>query len=200
MSLLTFRFRHSRSDELPWLIELAKRGEFSEQILSPKQIVYETAFHLLDHAHLSTAISLATALVKDKKAEAFMGRHTLKIANVRDVLTCYQHSLQLAVPQAYCWLQRPFTLDAFGPYFNACTRTFDGDPDEEPPKQPFIFPCKLAANRSHTIHPSQPGAILDQTEAALVRAETRWCPRLDDLTAWAEAQTIEIGYPRITES
>jgi hypothetical protein len=46
--MLIFRFRHSRIDDLPWLIELAQRGTFKEQALSPKQTVYETRFDLLD--------------------------------------------------------------------------------------------------------------------------------------------------------
>lgn len=100
MTVLLFRFRHSRSDELPWLIELAKRGTFKELVLDPKHIVYESAFHILDHAQIPTAISLATALMSEKKSEVFIGRHALKMANVKEVLTCYQRSLQLENPHA----------------------------------------------------------------------------------------------------
>lgn len=93
----------------------------------------------------------------------------------------------------------PSSLAAGGPFLNAYLGTMDLDEAEESPRQTFIFPCKLAVNRSNTIHPDQPGTILDQTEAALVRAESRWCPRLHDLASWAEAQRIDIGYPRMNE-
>ena len=46
MNLLLFR--HSRSDDLPWLMELAKRGTVKELTIGPTQIVYETTFELLD--------------------------------------------------------------------------------------------------------------------------------------------------------
>ena len=44
MSPLLFRFRHSRSDELPWLIELAKRGTFKELTLSPKTLLFRAGW------------------------------------------------------------------------------------------------------------------------------------------------------------
>lgn len=37
MILLTVRFRHSRSHDVPWLIALTKRDLFKAQILSPKR-------------------------------------------------------------------------------------------------------------------------------------------------------------------
>ena len=186
MSLLTFRFRHSRSDELPWLIELAKRGQFRQQALSPKQIVYETAFDLADPLHLPAAISLATALVHDKKAEVFVGGQSIGLPKVRAVLLCYQQSWQVDDPHAFCWFQTGFTLEQTILEYTMG----DGAP------KPFIFPCHLAANRIAGLHPQNPGSLSDQTDAVLLRAEVRWCPRLADLTDWRQAQVIQIdrGY------
>lgn len=182
MSVLTFRFRHSRSDELPWLIELAKRGAFRHQALSPKQIIYETAFDLANPLHLPVAISLATALVHDKKAEAFVSGRALGMPMVREVLRCYQRSQQVDDPHAFCWFQTGFTLDQTVHEF-----ALGGGASK-----PFIFPCHLAANRVAGLHPQNPGSLADQTEAVLLRAEVRWCPRLDDLSAWRQAQVIQI--------
>ena len=173
MSLLTFRFRHSRTDDLPWLLELAKRGSFRAQTLSPKQIVYETDFDLLDPLQLSIALSLATALVHDKKAEALVGRQSLQLPMVREVLRCYQQSQQVDDAHAYCWFETAFRFD-----LTVTTYTIDDAPT------PLLFPCRLAANRVYGIHPEQPGTITTQVDAALLRAGTRWCPRLADLTEW----------------
>lgn len=137
MSLLTFRFRHSRADDLPWLIELTKRGAFRQQALSPKQIVYETTFDLADPLHLPVALSLATALVHDKKAEAFVSGQALGMPMVREVLRCYQRSQQVEDHHAYCWFQTGFTLEQ-----KILEFTLGGMPSK-----PFIFPCHLAANR-----------------------------------------------------
>jgi len=171
--MLRFRFRHSRSDELPWLIELAKRGTFRQQTLGPKQIVYETTFDLLDPVQLGHALSLATALVHQKTAEAFVGGQSLALPMTRQVLRCYQQSQQVEDPHAYCWFETAFR-------FNVTATTFMIDDDPKP----LLFPCRLAANRVYGIHTEQPGTIKTQVEAALLRAGTRWCPRLADLTEW----------------
>lgn len=180
MSFFTFRFRHSRSNELPWLIELAKRGAFRQQTLSPKQLVYESTFDLSDPLQLSTALSLATALVHDKKAEVFASGQSLALPMVREVLRCYQQSGQVEDPHAYCWFETAFRFD-----LTVTTYTLDDSP------KPLLFPCRLAANRVHGIHPEQPGTIRQQVEAALLRAGVRWCPRLADLFEWqAEAGLV----------
>jgi hypothetical protein len=179
MSLLTFRFRHSRADDLPWLIELAKRGRFKEQALSQKQIVYETSFNLLDPIQLGHALSLATALVHDKKAEVFAGSLSLTMVNVREVLRCYQQSLQGADPQAYCWFRTALSFD-----LTVTTFVIDDAP------KTLIFPCRQAGPHSYGLHPGHPGTVTDQVEAALVRAGTRWCPRLADLTEWRAANSM----------
>ena len=177
MTLLTFRFRHSRSDDLPWLIELAKRGRFMQQALSPRQIVYETSFDVLDPLQLSHALSLSTALVHTKKAEVFVASQTLRLPMVREVLRCYQQSQQIEDPHAFCWFRTSFSTD---PHPAVVMLTLDA------PAR-VLFPCKLAANQAHGIHPVQVGAIEDQVDAALLRAGTRWCPRLADLMEWQRA-------------
>lgn len=181
MSLL-FRFRHSRSDELPWLIELAKRGQFRQQALSPKQIIYEAAFDLIDPVQLAVAISLSTALVHDKKAEAFVAGQSIGLSKVRAVLLCYQQSWQVEDPHAFCWFHTGFSLEQ---------TIFEWTLGDGAPK-PFIFPCHLAANAVAGLHPQNSGSLAGQTDAALLRAEVRWCPRLADLTDWREAQVIQI--------
>lgn len=178
MSHLTFRFRHSRANDLPWLIELAKRGTFKEQALSPKQIIYETRFQLLDPIQLGHALSLATALVPDKKAEVFAGRLSLPMVNVREVLRCYQQSLQVEDPHAFCWFRTALSFD-----LTVTTFVIDDVP------KTLIFPCRRAASHSHGLHPGHPGTVTDQVEGALVRAGTHWCPRLADLTDWRAANT-----------
>lgn len=176
MTHLTFRFRQSRSDDMAWLIELAKRGLFKEQALSLKQVVYETTFDLLDPIQLGHALSLATALTHDKKAEVFAGGQSLTMVNVREVLRCYQQSLQGNDPQAYCWFRTALSFD-----LTVTTFVIDDNPRN------LIFPCRKAAPYSHGIHLGHPGTVTDQVDAALVRAGTRWCPRLTDLTEWRSA-------------
>lgn len=175
MTTLTFRFRHSRSDELPWLIELAKKGAFTEQTLSPKQIVYETTFALEDPRQLGQALSLATALVHDKKAEAFAGGQSVPLPMIREVLRCYQQSQGVEDPHAYCWFETAYRFDL-------TVTTYTLDLDDAP--KPLLWPCRLAAPRAYGVHPEQPGTIRQQVEAALLRAGTRWCPRLADLYEW----------------
>ena len=181
MSPLTFRFRHSRADDLPWQIELAKRGVFKEQALGPKQIVYETSFDLFDPLQLGYALSLATSLAHDKKAEAFVAGQSLTLPMVREVLRCYQQSQQVEDAHAYCWFHTGFTLSQ-----EIVECSLGGA------SKPFIFPCHLAANRVAGLHPQNPGSLADQTEAILLRAAVRWCPRLADLAEWRQAQVIQI--------
>ena len=174
MTSLLFRFRHSRSDELPWLIELAKRGTFKELALSPKQIVYETTYQLLDPVQLGHALSLSKALHRHKSAEAFAAGQSIQLKQVQAVLHCYQQSQQVDDPHAHCCFHTTFRFD-----LTVTTFTLDLDT----PK-PLLFPCRLAANRVYGIHPDQPGTIPQQIESALVRAGTRWCPRLAELSEW----------------
>ncbi len=168
MSLLTFRFRQSRSQDLDWCIELAKRGTFAQRPVG-KLTVYESSFNLLDPLQVGHALSLAVALAQDKKAEVFSSGTMVTMANVREVLHCYQQSIQVDDPHAHCQFRirlqfdltvTPFTID------------LDGKSKE------FLFPCRLAAAHSYGIHYEHPGAIDRQLESALWRAGTRWCPRL----------------------
>jgi hypothetical protein len=179
MSTLTFRFRHSKADDIFWLIELATRGRFKELAIGPNQIVYETSFELLDPLQLSQALSLSTALVHHKTAEAFAGGQSLPLPIVREVLRCYQHSQQVEDAQTYCWFATAFRFD-----LTATTYTIDDAPT------PLLFPCRLAARYVNGIHPEQPGTIGQQVDSALVRAGTRWCPRLADLTDWQQAASL----------
>lgn len=181
MSLLTFRFRHSRADDLPWLIELATRGDFKEHPLGPKQIVYEATFALLDPIQLGHALSLATALAQDKKAEVFSGGQALTMVNAREVLRCFQQSQQVEDHRAYCWFRTGYSFD-----LTVTVYTIDDAP------KAMIFPCRHAAVHSNGLHPAHPGRIEHQIDAALQRAGVRWCPRLTDMTEWREAQCIQI--------
>ncbi len=174
MSLLTFRFRHSRSDDLPWCLELAKRGAFREQVLSPKQTVYETDFDLLDPLQVKHALSLATTLVHDKKAEVSTGFSLLTMVTVREVLRCYQQSLQADDPQVHCWFRSRYSNHVHPIFFTVSVGSDD--------RTDLWFPCRLAGPKSGGIHPDQCGTIHEQIHAALVRAGTAWCPRLADLT------------------
>lgn len=181
MSQLTFRFRHSRADDLPWLIELAKRGTLKTQALSPKQIVYETRFDLLDPLQVGYAISLATALAHDKKAEVFSSGQALTMVPVREVLRCFQQSQRVDDPHAYCWFRTGYSYD-----LTVTIYTVDDAP------KAMIFPCRHAALQSHGLHPGHPGRIEHQVDAALQRAGVRWCPRLADLSDWRQTQVIQI--------
>lgn len=178
MSCLTIRFRQSRTDDFPWYVELAKRGTYQVHPLTEKQAVHETRFDLLDPIPLGHAISLVKAIMHDKKAEVFADGQTLDFRAVVSLLECYQQSLHAADPQAYCWFATQYTYD-----LTVTTYTIDLDAAKT-----LLFPCRCAANRAYGIHPAQPGTIEEQVDAALVRAGTRWCPRLADLTAWREAQ------------
>lgn len=171
MATITFRFRHSRSDDLPWFLELARRGAFKEFQLGQKLRVYETTFDLLDPIALGYALSLATALVHDKKAEVFSGFSSLHMCTVRAVLQCYQQSLHADDPAVHCWFRASYSRRA--PTLYEVTLGDHGD---------FWFPCRMAIQAAYGIHPDQRGTIPDQIEAALVRAETHWCPRLADRT------------------
>lgn len=186
MSLLTFRFRHSRSDELLWLIELAKRGTFKELVLDPKHIVYETAFEIEDPVLLSIALSLASALVRDKKAEAFVNSQSLSLPMVRAVLQCYQQSWQVEDVHAFCWIKKGLSWIR-----NPTTFTVDimGEPDDV-----MLFPCRLASRELHAVNVEAPGTLKAQTQAALTRAEVQWCPRLGAEAGWIEAQQLLRGF------
>jgi hypothetical protein len=177
--MLTFRFRHSRSEDLPWLIELAKRGTFNELSISSKHIVYETAFELEDPLQLGHALSLATVLVHQKTAEAFVGRQSLLLPMVREVLRCYQQSQQAEEPHAFCWFPTLFRFDVM-----VTPDTIDVD------RSQLLFPCRLAAREAGGLHRDQPGAMRQQVDATLLRAGTRWCPRLADLTDWERAANL----------
>ena len=177
--MLTFRFRQTRSDDLPWLIELAKRGTFKAHGLGHKQTIYETTFDLLDPIQLGHALSMATALVYDKKAEVFTQGRALTMVTVREVLRCFQQSQQSDDPHAYCWFRTSFSFDLTVTEF-----TIDHS------SKALIFPCRQAANRVYGIHPKQVGTIEEQVTAALLRAGTQWCPRLADLTDWRAANEV----------
>lgn len=177
MSCVTFRFRRSRADDQPWCLELAHRGRFREQNIGVG-IVYETDFELSHPLQVGHALTLATALVHDKKAEAFVSGQSLHLPMVREVLRCYQQSLHVKDAHSYCWFATKYTYD-----LTVTTYTIDLDAAKT-----LLFPCRCAANHAYGIHPEQPGTIDEQVDAALVRAGTRWCPRLANLTAWREAQ------------
>src|SRR5713101_835417 len=53
---------------------------------------------------------------------------------------------------------------------------------------PAVAALSLSLGRSACvwIHAEQPGNITQQVDAALLRAGTRWCPRLADLTEWQD--------------
>lgn len=176
--MLTFRFRHSRSDDLPWLVELAKRGTFKAQALSPKLTVYETTFDLLDPIQLGHALSLATALIDQRKAEAFANGQSVRLVGVREVLHCYQQSLHVEDPKAYCRVVMRWRFDI-------PLSAYQPTPEEE--RQPFEFPCRKAVHLACGLSPEQSGTVIDKIQSVLLRAGTHWCPRLADRTTWQDS-------------
>jgi hypothetical protein len=73
MSLVTFRFRQSQAVDFYWNLELAKRGSLREFKVDPNITIYESVFDLLNPIQVGHALSLAKALVLDKRAEVFSG-------------------------------------------------------------------------------------------------------------------------------
>jgi hypothetical protein len=173
MNLLTFRFRESQAVDFYWNLELAKRGFLREFKVHPNIVIYESAFDLLNPIQVGQALSLAKALVLDKRAEVFSGNTSLPMATVRDVLQCYQLSMQVDDHRAHCWFKIRLTLDL------TVTR-FEVAADDS--ANSFVFPCRCAATQAYGIHYEHPGTIYDQLDSALWRAGTRWCPRLTDLS------------------
>lgn len=178
---LTFRFRQSRAEALPWLVELAKQGEFRQQALGQRQIVYETTFDLANPHTLAPAISLATELVHQRTAEALVAGQLLAVPIVRMVLMCYQQSGQIEDHRAHCWIRHAFIDQPGSP------TTFFLDIGGHTRR--WLFPCRAAVKHMHEIHPEHPTPIREQVEAALVRGQTWWCPRLN-LDAWEPLQWI----------
>ena len=74
MNLVTFRFRQSQAVDFYWNLELAKRGSLREFKVHPNITIYESGFDLLNPIQVGHALSLAKALVLDKRAEVF-GSH-----------------------------------------------------------------------------------------------------------------------------
>jgi hypothetical protein len=173
MNLLIFRFRQSQAVDFYWNLELAKRGILREFKVHPNISIYESAFDLLNPIQVSQALSLAKALVLDKRAEVFLGNTSLVMVDVRDVLQCYQQSMQVDDHHAHCWFKIRLTFDL------TVTR-FEVEPGES--AKSFVFPCRRAASHAYGIHYEHPGTVYDQLDSALWRAGTRWCPRLEDLT------------------
>lgn len=173
MNLLTFRFRQSQAVDFYWNLELAKRGSLREFKVDPNIIIYESAFDLLNPIQVGHALSLAKALVLDKRAEVFSGNTSLTMVTVRDVLQCYQQSMLVDDHHAHCWFKIRLTFDL------TVTR-FEVESDDS--GKSFVFPCRCAATHAYGIHYEHPGTIYDQLDSALWRAGTRWCPRLADLT------------------
>ena len=173
MSLITFRFRQSQAVDFYWHLELAKRGSLREFAVYPTITIYESAFDLLNPIQVGHALSLAKALVLDKRAEALSGNTSLPMTTVRDVLQCYQQSLQVEDYHAHCWFKIRLTLDL------AVTRL---EVEVDNSGNSFVFPCRCAASQAYGIHYEHPGTIYAQLDSALWRAGTRWCPRLEDFS------------------
>ena len=173
MYLLTFRFRQSSAVDFYWNLELAKRGALREFKVHPNITIYESAFDLLNPIQVRHALSLAKALVLDKRAEVFWGNTSLAMVIVRDVLECYQQSMQVDDHHAHCWFKIRLTFDL------TVTRL---EVESNDLAKSFVFPCRHAATHAYGIHYEHPGTIYDQLDSALWRAGTRWCPRLADLS------------------
>ncbi|TKB64415.1 MAG: hypothetical protein E8D48_01900 [Nitrospira sp.] len=173
MSLLTFRFRQSQAVDFYWNLELAKRGSLREFKVHPNITIYESAFDLFNPIHVGHALSLAKALVLDKRAEVLSGNTSLIMTTVRDVLQCYQQSMQVEDYHAHCWFKIRLTFDL------AVTRI---EVESDDSGKSFVFPCRCAATHAYGIHYEHPGTIYAQLDSALWRAGTRWCPRLEDLS------------------
>ena len=86
MNLVTFRFRQSQAVDFYWNLELAKRGSLREFKVHPNITIYESTFDLLNPIQVRHALSLAKALVLDKRAEVFSGNTSLTM--VMSVMCC----------------------------------------------------------------------------------------------------------------
>ncbi len=173
MNRITFRFRQSQAVDFYWNLELAKRGSLREFKVHPNITIYESVFDIRNPIQVGHALSLAKALVLDKRAEVFSGTTSLTMETVRDVLQCYQHSMQVDDHHAHCWFKIRLTFDL------TVTR-FEVETDDS--GKSFVFPCRCAATQAYGIHYEHPGTIYAQLDSALWRAGTRWCPRLEDLS------------------
>jgi hypothetical protein len=173
MPHITFRFRQSQAVDFYWHLELAKRGSLREFHVQPHITIYESAFDLLNPIQVGHALSLAKALTLDKRAEVFSGNMSLTMTTVRDVLQCYQRSMQVEDYHAHCWFKIRLTFDL------AVTRL---EVEFDDSGKSFVFPCRCAAAQAYGMHYDHPGTIYAQLDSALWRAGTRWCPRLEDLS------------------
>lgn len=178
-SRITFRFRQSRAKALAWLLALAQRGEFRQQALAPGQTIYESTFDIRDPQQLIWAFSLATGLIHEKTAEALVAGQTIALPMAREVLRCYQQSGQVEDRRAYCYVRHAFSDDP-----NPTTFFLDLTGEKR-----WLFPCRCAIKQMHSVHPDHPAPIRDQVEAALVRGQSWWCPRLN-LDEWEPIQWI----------
>lgn len=167
-TLLTFTFRHAATRDMPYIIRLAKRGEFTEEPLGAKAMLYQSVFDVAHPLQLAPAISLATALVHHKTAEAMVNGQHVGIPMVRAVLLCYEQSWQVDDVRAFCWVRLKVGSDP-------ALLFLDLEPTE---KCEPLLPCRLASNKAGMVRPSNPAAMDDQIKAVLVKAETHWCPRL----------------------
>ncbi|MEQ1847878.1 MAG: hypothetical protein ABL983_20125, partial [Nitrospira sp.] len=143
MSLVTFRFRQSQAVDFYWNLELAKRGSLREFKVHPNITIYESAFDLLNPIQVGHALSLAKALVLDKRAEVLSGNTSWPMTTVRDVLQCYQQSMQVEDYHAHCWFKIRLTLDL------AVTRI---EVESDASGKSFVFPCRCAATHAYGMH------------------------------------------------
>lgn len=156
---------------MPYIVRLAKRGDYTEEALGPKAMLYQSVFDVAHPLHLAPAISLATALVHHKTAEAIVNGQHIRIPIVRAVLMCYEQSWHVDDVRAFCWVRLQVGRDP-SLLFVDLAPTEPSDP---------LLPCRLASNKAGMVRPSNPAAMQDQIKAVLVKAETHWCPRLQTL-------------------
>lgn len=168
MTRLTLRFQTRHPN--PYWLRLAQQGDYvSEPIGS--LTMHSATFDAANPLHLSPAISLSTALVHEKKAEATVNGNHVSLAMVRAVLLCYEQSWHVGDVRAFCWA----TVHVGEAGLYSLTL-----PDTARP----LLPCRLASHRAGMIRPSNPAPLAEQIKAVVVAAETYWCPRLQQEDAW----------------
>jgi len=110
----TWTFPHSRSPQLPMILELARQGQYEERRVcegKKETLVYTTTFTLTpDPQSIRTLMRCAEVMGRVRGASVTIdGLPPAHRYGLQDILHCYARSLQLSDPRGYCWV--PDKLD-----------------------------------------------------------------------------------------
>lgn len=183
---ISFRFPESRSHDLPWLIERAKRGTFREQrtrMGTREVVLYETQFVLPSSlAELQPLIELTAMLRFARHGQIFVDGVQQEKVVFAGVLACYRQSLQVSDVRGHCWAP----VQLYGePIIDVgiVVKTIEL-------KEQGLLPHELAVTRKHWLFPCRhaqtwgkldplhPATLRSQAEAVIVRRGCAWCPQL----------------------